>query len=260
MRSLLTLLILLLLSSPTVALHAAEGHKTTVIVYFYHDMPPYVIESKRNIGLYYDFVRMLNQEQKQWQFEAQFLPRVRIEYMLNHDLLPGILLGVNPLWFKDPDKKRFYWSPAILTDQDILVSRKANKVDYQAPSSLFGKRISGIRGYYYFGISEAAETGQLKLSDNSDMKAVLDEVLKTGSDAGIVSEAFFNYTSKNRGWEQYLYAAPTPHDRFTRHLLIPQRYPELRAPLITLTEQLNKNSYWTDHVNQVMTGQYRYPP
>ncbi len=251
---------LLLVSLTAPADTAQPIANRSYVVYFYHDMPPYMIEHRRHIGLYYDFVRMLNDVQDDIEFKAQFLPRLRIDYMLEHDLLPGVLLGVNPIWFKDKAQTHFYWSQPIFEDQDILISPAQAPIDYQGPGSLSGKAVAGVLGYYYYGISEAAEAGLLTVQSRETMPELLELLLDQQADAAIVGQAFFHYWVMAKKWQDRFYTAPTPHDRYTRHVLIPKRYPELRTVLDNSIRAMQQDPYWIRHVEEVMTGAYRYPP
>ena len=123
-----------------------------VDIYTYHDMPPYVINLQKETGL--DFVKLLNQMNSSYSFNLIFIPRKRLDYRLAQNKLDGIVIGVNPKWFKDANQTHYSWSASIMQDKDVFVSLSAKPVKVSKFSDLTDLRVGGIRGFRYLSIDE----------------------------------------------------------------------------------------------------------
>ena len=117
------------------------------------------------LGLYFDFSVYLNSKTDKYHFETIFVPRKRIETMVASNKLNGILLGVNPVWFKDKAETKYLWTANIYEDIDEFVSLPESSVEYSGVESFAGKVLGGIRGFYYFGIDEQVKRGEINRYD-----------------------------------------------------------------------------------------------
>jgi len=112
----------------------AAGKKILVPIYVYHLKPPYIIEIENETGLYYDFSRYLSLKSEKYEFHTIYLPRKRIDIYLERNILDGILLGVNPIWFQDKARKKYLWSPPIFTTKTKLFLLPLHLLNTLAPS------------------------------------------------------------------------------------------------------------------------------
>ena len=66
---------------------------------------------------------------------VRFVPRKRINRLLAAGKLDGMVLGVNPNWFGDPQKQKYLWSSPIMYDTDEFVSHADQAFEYIHPVS-----------------------------------------------------------------------------------------------------------------------------
>jgi len=194
----------------------------TITVYTYHLMPPFVISPQDKTGLYYDFCQLLNERNHRYQFEVQYIPRKRLNIRLNNDQLQGMVIGVNPLWFKDKQEQKYLWTTAILQDRDEVVSNINNPIEYTQPTSLENLRLGGILGFYYHGIDELVKQKRVLRSDTTSGVNNLKKLLHQRIDITIISQYTLAYMVKKQGWEGQFHVSKSPHDQFARRLLIPK--------------------------------------
>lgn len=187
------------------------------------------IESKK--GIYYDFAKLFNRAQSEFYLNVKFVPRKRIDRMLDNNNLDGIIMGVNPIWFGDKDKTKFLWSEFIMEDMDVFVSNSTIPVKVNNFSDLTHKRVGGIHGFRYFGIDELAQQKRLTRINTQSETQLLDMVEKKRIDTAIISIFTLSFLSKGRS--ELFYVAEKEHDKFTRHFLIPSKQ---QTPLL---KQLN---------------------
>jgi polar amino acid transport system substrate-binding protein len=67
-------------------------------------MPPYILPDQT--GLYGAYLNLLSERLPENDFTLTFLPRGRINWLLENEDLDGIVIGVNPLWFNDSEQKK----------------------------------------------------------------------------------------------------------------------------------------------------------
>lgn len=194
-----------------------------IVLYAYHLKPPYLIDRDRQAGLYYDLARYLNEHVPGHTFKTVYLPRKRLETELESGRLHGLVIGVHPSWFRDAARIRYLWSPPFMHDEDVVVSRLSDPVQYDGPESLAGKQLGLSFGYYYFGIDELVKTGRIARDDAVSEEASLDKLYRKRIDATIITRRTFDYMLRQRSeWQQQFYVARKPHDAYERMILIPR--------------------------------------
>ena len=198
--------------------------KVDVDVYVYHLQPPFIVNSQTRTGLYYDFATYLNSKSTKFHFDIVFVPRKRVGNMLDDDRLNGILLGVSPVWFQDKMETKFLWTKSVHEDQDEIVSLVDNPIEYTGAESLTGKILGGVRGFYYYGISEKVTEGKIARYDTIGEDEVLQMVLLKRVDFGIISRSTLSYLVEAKNWQDTFYLSKQPHDKYQRRVLVP--YPQ----------------------------------
>ena len=225
------------------AVFAAQT-KPKVTVYTYHMQPPLIINLEKQSGLYFDFVRKINSLSDRYFFDLVFVPRKRIEAMLERKAMQGMLLGVNPKWFKDKDENKYLWTNAVFTDRDEVVSLKESAIEYQSPSSLQGKVIGGVRGFYYAGINELVAHGKASRVDTSGEAALLTMLEKNRVDTAIIGRSMYDYLLKDSIWQGKFHLSAKPHDNYDRRILIPKSQVEVYQHIQTLITELDEDCLW----------------
>ena len=215
-----------------------------VTIYTYHEKPPLVINAAKKQGMYYDFVRHINTINEKYHFEIVPVPRKRVERMLENDTLNGILLGVNPLWFNDPNEHKFLWTHKVFTDRDEIVSLKEQSIEYNDQTSLVGKIFGGVRGFYYYGINELVEKNKIIRVNTTNEIDLFTMLINKRIDSAVISRSTFNYLVKKNHWQEKFYLSKKPHDIFDRRILIPKKYHDVYQHLNPIIQRLQLDDTW----------------
>jgi polar amino acid transport system substrate-binding protein len=203
-----------------------------VILYTYHLKPPYLIDREKGTGVYYDLARYLNDRIAGHTFKTVYLPRRRLEHDLELGRLNGLVVGVNPAWFKDETRARYLWSPPFLRDEDVVVSLVDHPVDYEGPESLVGRTVGLSMGYYYFGIDELVRAGRVQRDDAVNEESSLDKLNRRRIDVTVVTQRTLDYLVRHRPeWKGRFRIARRPHDQFDRMVLVPKEFAQLLPDL-----------------------------
>jgi len=216
-----------------------------VTLYAYHLKPPYIIDREHEVGLYYDVARYLSSHVPGHSFRTVYLPRRRLENDLELGRLNGLVIGVNPAWFKDEHRTRYLWSPPILHDTDIVVSRAGRPVRYEGPESLIDQHVGLSFGYYYFGIDPLVRAGRIQRDDAINEEASLDKLWRQRVDATVVTRRTYDFLLRQRPeWQGQFFVARKPHDDFDRMILIPREFAGLANDLATAVAAMAHDAEW----------------
>ncbi|WP_286234298.1 substrate-binding periplasmic protein [Thalassotalea sediminis] len=226
--------------------------KQLISAFTYHKKPPLIISQEKESGLYYDFIRYLNKHSKHYVFELIYVPRKRIERMLNSNNFNGIIIGVSPIWFNDQNEQKYLWTSRIFTDRDEVVSLKTTAIEYTSASSLTGLTFGGVRGFYYQGINQAVESGTIKRVDTTMEITLFDMLLNRRIDVAIISRTTFDYMVKIHHWQSTFNLSKQPHEIYDRRVLFPHTLPIAYQHVSEIVESMQNDEHW-----QVTSMQYR---
>lgn len=241
MRLCLALLIVLF-----AATHASTSYARPqqIIAYAYHLKPPFITDLGSENGLYYDLSKQLSDEK--FEVYTVFVPRKRIDKLLLNPDFNGIIIGVHPKWFDDKDKKRYLWSKPFYRDLDEFISLKSSAFDYQRPSSLHGKSLAGVSGFYYVHIEPLVKARKIQRFDTIGEQEVIKMVMRGRADIGIVSRSTLDYMKLHNQFDniENLHVSSKPHDAFNRHILIPPNSPQLLQHINAKIESMPSDPDW----------------
>ncbi len=223
----------------------ADAEPQTVRLFAYHLKPPYMTHLARQEGLYFDFAAMLTLRAPRLRFRTEYLPRRRLDQELAADRLDGGALGVNPHWFRDPDRQLYLWSPPFMRDADVVVSRHEQPVSYSGPNSLVGMRLALPRGYFYAGINPLVAEGRIQREDSESEETALMMLSLGRADASIITRrTLYAVLAQRPGLRDRFHVAAQPHDEYERHLLLPRRYAALHAVVSEAIAILVRDPAW----------------
>jgi polar amino acid transport system substrate-binding protein len=215
-------------------------------LYAYHLKPPYIVDRERQVGLYYDLARLLGERIAGHTFKLVYLPRRRLEHELELGRLGGLVVGVNPAWFKDETRTRYWWSPPFLHDQDVVASLASAPVAYEGPESLVGKHVGLSMGYYYFGVDELVRAGRVRRDDAINEEASLEKLVLKRVDAVIVTRRTLDALARQRPeWRRQFHVARKPHDEFDRMILVPREQAAIAADLQAVLGPIMHDAEWS---------------
>jgi polar amino acid transport system substrate-binding protein len=164
--------------------------------------------------------------------------------MLDSGKLDGILLGVNPTWFKDKAETKYLWTTNVYQDQDEVISLTDSPVEYTGVESFSGMILGGIRGFYYYGIDEQVKLGRITRIDTIGEYELLQMIMLKRVDAGIVSRSTLEYLMKAKGWQGKFHLSKKPHDKYQRRILIPHSKKDVYDEISPLISNLSNDPYW----------------
>lgn len=185
-----------------------------------------MVEAAQAQGEYYDLLRKLNAAAGQTRFALRFQPRARLERDLKAGQLRGAILGVNPVWFNDAERQRYYWTDPIFHDRDLVISRRNDPFQY-GQDSLVGRTVCYVRGYFYDGITQWVRSGDLTLFPVPKEDVIFHSLDQSRCDFGIISESMYAYLRQTGEVVNEYFIADQPQAEYDRMILVPLNQPAL---------------------------------
>jgi polar amino acid transport system substrate-binding protein len=219
-----------------------------VTLYAYHLKPPFITDVHKEQGLYYAFADYVNRKLGRTVVRTEYMPRKRLEQLLNTADFRGVIIGVNPVWFHDNEEKKYLWTSTLMNDRDELVSPAERPIQYHGPDSLTGKRFGGVSGHYYYGIDEAVKAGQIIREDTDSELQSLTKLRVLRIDATVISRSTYDYLTRHYGGSEFYHLSDRPHDVFSRRILVPYSRRDVYDWLEPLMKKLASDPEWKEIV------------
>ena len=227
-----------------------------IFIASYYSQPPFVIERGKKIGLVFDLARQLTEiANGEYTFEVMILPRKRLDWHLeSNDKL--IVPFVSPSWFGDENGVLFGWTPYLMQGGNAVVSSSATPFEYDGPVSLIGKRIGVVSGYRLKGLQVLIANGNITRFDIPNERLIW-KMLKEGRiDVGIVPNIVARYLEADIYPKVDLHFSSTPHQAFTRHVLISGHDGQFREFLNKAVIAVRMSSKWQSLLTKYGTSNH----
>jgi polar amino acid transport system substrate-binding protein len=224
------------------SLAASAQQKQEVLLLTYHLKAPYVVNLGEQKGLYFDLAGYLNRHSEHYRFKTEFMPRKRIDAMLQRPFA-HVVVGVQPSWFKAfADSVSF--SVPILQESDVFVSLTSNALTNAELTNLTGKTFIGVQGYRYTGLEAAEKSGSLSRVDTLQEDNVLDMLRLGRGDFTVMSQSTLHYKFSHGEQAERFYVAEQPHEQVLRRLMYSSTESQLGAEINALLSQMRQDPTW----------------
>ncbi|MGF1740070.1 hypothetical protein L4C34_03115 [Vibrio profundum] len=194
-----------------------------IVLSFYQKSIPF--ETSEGKGLFYDLIDYFSANDPNNTYELRHIPRARINRQIETNLLEFGVVGANPAWFNDVEQKKYYWTRAILTDKNEIISSLERKFEYRGPQSMIGLTLGGIRGHYYVNIDPLVKAGSIVRKDVNNVETNIKLTIFNRVDISIVNKFHLDLYIKNTGQRKF-HISKEPHTVHDKSILIPlsQKY------------------------------------
>jgi hypothetical protein len=204
---------------------------------------------EHDAGLAADLVAYLNGKFKgKYVFTLHNVPRERLKQkIIAEPDFKGIVLFLNPVFIGDEEKKKYFWTAAIMSDRADVISPISKKIEYSGPDSLKGKMFFGISGHKYAGLDERFGNDIRRADFNTEL-AILKSLAVGRGDAAVIAASTYNYLMKTSGAAENLigklYVSATPHLHFDRYMFVAISDVALAKDLNGVAEGMVKDPAW----------------
>ncbi len=233
------LLILLMLAASALCRPASAE---LVMVYTSANFPPLIIGDS---GVYADLVAHLNRQNLPGlTFKLVYLPRKRLQLMVEEGRLDGIVIGMMPHWFNDTAQQKYLWTAPFASDRFVLVSRTGSGLDPNVPASTSGRSIGLVLGYVYPDLGDWVARHGLVRADATGEEINLEKLRLGRVDCVAVAESVARYYIKTHAIASKFELAELPARPTERRFLVPHAKAAVYDKLAPVIRKLNDDPAW----------------
>ena len=227
--------------------NAAAGAVEKISLYSHYTTAPFAVEGvPPQLSYTVRLAAWLTaQSAGRYLFEARQMPRLRLNRIVAQADWQGVVAWANPLWFADPERQRFLWSSALMSDRNVLVSRQVDHVLFPVQEPAQPLRLGGISGHFYADLQPFIQRGLLLREDaQNDLSNVLK--LQHGRvDIVVVQASSLAYLrSQMADFDQWASVSPTLQPSYQRYLFTSNSNPQMMAFLQQALLQLAQAPEW----------------
>lgn len=227
--------------------NAAAGAVEKISLYSHYTTAPFAVEGvPPQLSYTVRLAAWLTaQSAGRYLFEARQMPRLRLNRIVAQADWQGVVAWANPLWFADPERQRFLWSSALMSDRNVLVSRQVDHVLFPVQEPAQPLRLGGISGHFYADLEPFIQRGLLLREDaQNDLSNVLK--LQHGRvDIVVVQASSLAYLrSQMADFDQWASVSSTLQPSYQRYLFTNTANPQLMAFLQQALLQLAQAPEW----------------
>jgi len=240
----------LLLTFVSVKSVAAEQ---TVPLYTYYTDPPFFVSLEHNKTT--QLADWLTQKASgRYRFQAIYLPRRRLNFIISQPNWQGVVAWANPSWFDDNSQSLYLWSRPFMQDIDLIASNRNKPIDFENSDSLNGLVFGGILGRRYHDFDLQVNQGKFRREDTVDIYQNLqklkagriDVILLQGSNVSYLRQIYPDL-------DQWLYIAPKPRAVIQRHLFTNAENRELMSFLNKQLRAIAHDPQWKESLQFFVT-------
>ena len=223
-------------------LQNSEVSSRTIKIYSYQNMPPFVIA--KGEGLTYELANYLNKKLNgDYKFVVYRLPRVRADKLIDK-AESCIIPWTSPAWHGDPEATKYTWSSGYTDDANCIISPSAKPFEYKGPDSMKGKVMGGLIGYFYVGLDDLIEQGELKRIDVSQVRENFARVLSNRIDTALITESTARYLVNELNIKNKIHFSKQNHQDFCYQMMCVSLPADLVTRLKDITKDMRTDQEW----------------
>ena len=229
--------------------NAAAGAAEKISLYSHYTTAPFAVEGvPPQLSYTVRLAAWLTaQSAGRYLFEARQMPRLRLNRIVARADWSGVVAWANPLWFADPERQRFLWSSALMSDRNVLVSRQVDRLQFPVQGPARPLRLGGINGHFYADLEPLIQRGQLLREDaQNDLSNVL-KLQYERVDMVVLQASSLAYLRTQVGdFDQWASVSPTLQPSYQRYLFTSTANPQLMVFLQQALVQLAQAPEWAE--------------
>lgn len=220
------------------------------MVYTSANFAPLVIGDS---GIYPDLVAHLNRQNLPGlTFKLIYLPRKRLQLMVEEARLDGIVIGMMPHWFNDSAQQKYLWTVPFATDRFVVISRTGSGLDPSVAGSMSGRSIGMVLGYVYPDLDDWIARLGLVRADAKSEEINLEKLRLGRVDCVAVAESVARYYIKTHDGAGKFQLLDTPSGPAERRFLVPHAKAAVFDKLAPVIRKLKDDPAW-----QRITARYQ---
>lgn len=215
----------------------------TVMVYTSANFAPLMVGE--HSGVYPDLVAYLNRLQLPGlTFKLSYLPRKRLQLMVEENRLDGIVIGMMPHWLNDTAQQKYLWTAPFALDRFVAVTRTGAGLKPDAPGAMAGRSVGLVLGYVYADLDGWLQQQGLVRHDALSEEVNLEKLRLGRVDCVAVAESMVRYYMKTHDVGDVFQLTELPARPTERRFLVPHAKAAVFQQLAPVIRKLRDDPAW----------------
>lgn len=215
----------------------------TVTVYTSANFAPLVVGE--DSGVYHDMVDYLNRQKLPGlDFKLSYLPRKRLQMMVEENRLDGIVIGMMPHWFDDTAQQKYLWTTPFALDRFVVVTRADSGLKPLVSGAMTGRSVGLVLGYVYPDLDDWIQRAGLVRSDGIGEEANLEKLRMGRVDCVAAAESVVRYYMRTHAAQAAFLLTELPARQTERRFLVPHAKAAVHRQLAPVIRKLKDDPAW----------------
>lgn len=185
-----------------------------------YDTPPFIVDQKKETGLVFELASLLTARSLgKYEFKVMVLPRARLLKVLEKNGVVVVPL-VAPKWFEDTDEKKFFWTSAMMDDENLVLSSRKKPVDYRGMESLKHLKTTVVTGHSMETVSKLQHAGEVDSQATNSLSNGLKMLARGRIDFVITGRLVADYLIQDLKLGRDIYISDRSVEKFERKFLL----------------------------------------
>ncbi|UXR64792.1 ABC transporter substrate-binding protein [Bdellovibrio bacteriovorus] len=194
--------------------------KEVIVMISPYDTPPFIVDQKKEEGLVFELAALLTARSRgKYEFKVSVLPRTRLLKVLEKSGVVVVPL-VAPKWFEDAEEKKFFWTSAMMDDENLVLSPRKKPVDFRGMDSLKHLKTTVVSGHSMETVTNLQHTGEVDSLPTNSLSNGLKMLARGRIDFMITGRLVADYLIQDLNLGQDIYISDRSVEKFERKFLL----------------------------------------
>lgn len=186
-----------------------------------YDTPPFIVDQKKETGLVFELAALLTARSRgKYEFKVTVLPRARLLKVLEKNDGVVVVPLVAPKWFEDSEEKKFFWTSAMMDDENLVLSSRKKPVEFQGMESLKHLKTTVVSGHSLETVTNLQKTGEVESQPTNSLSNGLKMLARGRIDFVITGRLVADYLIQDLNLGQDIYISDRSVEKFERKFLL----------------------------------------
>ncbi|WP_374001288.1 substrate-binding periplasmic protein [Bdellovibrio bacteriovorus] len=230
----------------TVLLISAQAFSKEVVEMISpYDTPPFVLDLKKEKGLVFELAAFLTARSGgKYEFRVAILPRARLLKTLEKNGVVAVPL-VAPKWFEDVSETKYFWTSAVMDDENLLLSSRKKPVEFRGMESLKNLKTTVVTGHSMEAVAKLQRTSGVQAQPTNSLSNGLKMLAHGRIDFVITGRLMAEYLIQDLNLSQSIYISDRSVERFERKFLLSKGADKnLQKWLESEVQRLRRSGEW----------------
>jgi polar amino acid transport system substrate-binding protein len=191
----------------------------TIDVYSYYTTPPFHFAETKT-GLVKEIMDAIDDASEHVSFSFHIVSRPKLTALLESESNTFIVPFAHPIWFKDKERTKYFWSRPLFSDHNALISNVADPIEFKGLYTFIFQKVGVPKGYQIYLLDDLVEKNKAERVDVSTIPSLINLVQRESIKMAVIPYALARYHVDKEHLTPFIYFSKRPHQTYDRHLML----------------------------------------